>query len=376
MRTDEIARFFPRGNRAWLDALAIIGPDLAVKHGITSVRRWRHFMAQVAAETDGLTIPAMRESLRYRPARVLEVFSYRLRLAQRDNPRFRGRSLEAIAHEIAGDPDLLAETVYGNRPELGNTRPGDGARYIGRGPLQTTGREWYAKLGRAIGVDLVAEPHLLEEPYIGWKAAFAEWEMLGANTLADNGTVEAVSRRVNGGSNGLDRRRAEYHRASVIFAARSDSWSLSGASDAHTASALRSRHDRADADTASRAVALSAPGEEAHVTPRHAEILPQIPTAKSIAAEGSRSMSWLLMLRGSLAATWASVVAFLGVDNIAGTRAAITELKGILNDHAVVIVLLALGLVTAVALLVQHYLVTAARDGRYDPQRPADAEGR
>ena len=365
MLSDEIARFFPRGNRAWLDALGVIGPDLAARHGITTLKRWRHFLAQVAAETDGLTIPAMRENLRYRPARVLQVFSYRLRLAQRDNPRFSGKSLEQIAHEIAADPALLAETVYGHRPELGNRSPGDGARYIGRGPLQTTGREWYARLGRAIGVDLVADPELLEEPYVGWKAAFAEWELLGANTLADNGSVEAVSRRVNGGSNGLDRRRAEYHRASVLLTA----------APAGVDSARGVAGAEADSVTRPIAAAVAAASEADQVTPRHAEAVPQIPTAAGLAAAGSRSMSWLLMLRGSLAATWASTVAFLGVDNISGTRAAITELKGILNDHAVVIVVVALGLATALVLLVQHYLVSAARDGRYDP-RGADAEGR
>ena len=287
-----LRRMFPRGQPAWLEALERIGPDLAVRHRVTTAERWRHLAAQVAAETDGLALPHMRENMRYSAARLLEVYAYRIRLAQRDNPRFRGQSAAQIAHALAGNPDLLAETVYGGRPDLGNTRPGDGAKYIGRGPLQTTGREWYDKLGRAIGVDLVGQPHRLEEPDTGWRAAFAEWDMLGCNALADRCSVDLVSRRVNGGTNGLARRRAEYHRASIIWDAREV---LVAPADY-----LESADGNSEQRPAARsAVAASNENDDwsVDVTPRHAEEVPQPVTAAALAADGSRSMSWLQRAR-------------------------------------------------------------------------------
>ena len=369
-----LRRMFPRGQPAWLEALERIGPDLAVRHRVTTAERWRHLAAQVAAETDGLALPHMRENMRYSAARLLEVYAYRIRLAQRDNPRFRGQSAAQIAHALAGNPDLLAETVYGGRPDLGNTRPGDGAKYIGRGPLQTTGREWYAKLGRATGADLLAQPDLLEEPYVGWKAAFAEWEMLGCNALADRCSVDLVSRRVNGGSNGLARRRAEYHRASVIWDARSDS-------------AARSRPDRAGTPegnnerrpAAGTAVAASNENDDwiVEVTPRHAELVPPPVTAASVAADGSRSMSTLLTIKRGLGISATSLVSFLGLDSFGGFRGFMGELKGLINDHSIVIIVAVAGIVAALYLglsLAERYLVEAARDGRYDPVKSAADE--
>lgn len=358
---NELRRFFPRGNCAWLEALEIIGPDLARRHGVTTIERWRQLMTQVAAETDGLALPQMRENMRYRAPRILEVFSYRVRLAQRSDPRWRGQSLEQIAAALAASPELLAETVYGGRKELGNIRPGDGARHIGRGPLQTTGREWYDKLGRAIGVDLIANPEMLEEPYVGWKAAFAEWEMLGCNQLADRCSIDLTSRRVNGGTNGIERRRAEYHRAGTILLRApvpshrdTDSVMPPPVLTGWTADAAP------DADDAA-----------ADVTPRHAGAVPQMATAASLAAGGSRSMSWLLRLRAWLIGAWASISAFLGLDSLGGARNAMQELKGIIHDNSTILVVLALAMATGVILLVQHYLVAAARDGRYEPGKGA-----
>ena len=335
--TKDLKRFFPRGHPDWLEPLAIMGPDLAAKHGITTIDCWRMFMAQVAAETDGLSLKHMRENMHYSAARIQQVFDFRLRKAQRENPMFKGQPLSEIARRLAGNPSLLAETVYGDRRELGNTRPGDGARYFGRGPLQTTGRDWYAKLSPAAGVDLVAEPHRMEEPYVAWKATFAEWEMLGCSALVPRG-VEAVSRRVNGGTNGMARRRAEYHRASVIWT---------------------------DADVS--AVAANDSGA-AEVTPRHAEVLPETPTAAALAANGSRSMTWLQRGRNWMAGTGLTTVSFFGIDTFGGFRNTLNELKSLMVDHALVLALLAIGTCITVIVLAQHYLVKAAEEGRYSPR--------
>lgn len=225
-----IKRMFPKGAPAWVSAFADAVPELCVKHKVNTAERWRHAMAQFAAETDGLSIPNMREqgftkgdSVRYSAKRIQEVFSYRLGLAQKRNPEFAGFSKAQIASLLSRNPKLLAETVYGNRRELGNVNPGDGYKFIGRGPPQTTGREWYEKLGRKLGVDLINNPELLEDPKIGVPAAFLEWELMGLNELADTGNVTAVSKRLNGGTNGLSRRKSEYRRACTIWP---DDWEL------------------------------------------------------------------------------------------------------------------------------------------------------
>jgi putative chitinase len=343
----EIRKFFPKGQKSWVEALVKLAPTEAPAAGITTRRRWRHLLAQVAAETDGLRLNPMRESLRYSPGRMLEVFSYRLGLAQRQK-RFHGKSKAEIAAIVARDPEELAELVYGGRKELGNTQPGDGYRFIGRGPLQTTGREWYEKLGREIGVDLVAEPDLLAtDPVISWRACFAEWRLLKANTVADTDNVTAVSKRVNGGSNGLDRRKTEYARAVVI-------WPDDGAGAAVVA--------EGEDDSAPQPI-----------TPRHADAPPAVITAASLAADGSRSMSWLLRLRTWIAASWAAITAWFGFDSFGAARGTLNEIKSLVADHALVIVLGILGLTLAAILVIQHFYVLAAREGRYVPAPKVEA---
>lgn len=337
----EIRKYFPKGQKAWVDALARLAPIEAPAAGITTRLRWRHFLAQVAAETDGLRLNPMRESLRYSPGRMVEVFSYRLGLAQRQK-RFKGKSKAEIAAIVARDPEELAELVYGGREELGNTEPGDGYRFIGRGPLQTTGREWYEKLGREIGVDLVANPDLLAtDPIVSWRACFAEWRLLNANTVADTDNVTAVSKRVNGGSNGLDRRKTEYARAVVIWP-----------DEAAGAAVVAEGEDD------------SAPPP---ITPRHADAPPAVITAASLAADGSRSMSWLLRLRAWLKLSGASIAAWLGLDSFGAARGTLNEIKTLVADHALVLALGLVGLALGSVLLIQHFYVLAAREGRYVP---------
>lgn len=327
-----LKQFFPRGKAAWLTALEALAPELCQTHGVTTTQRWCHLMAQIAAETDGLALAHMRESLAYRPTRILEVFEYRVRKAQKSHPRFKDEPLIEIAAAMAADQELLAETVYGDRKELGNVEPGDGARYIGRGPLQTTGREWYAKLGAAIGVDLLGHPELLETPEIGWRATFAEWEILGANALADRDSVDAVSRKVNGGTNGLARRKREYARAVTIWPDQDEP--------------------------------IGAP-----MVPRRADATPAPVTPATIAADGSRSMSWLQQLKLWLVGGNAAIAAFFGADTFGGFKGTLNEIKSLVTDHAMVLTLVGLALVTGVVLLVQHYIVQAVRDGRYTPAK-------
>lgn len=224
-RRSDLARFWPRAHPDWLTSFVSLHETLGERYGVNTPQRWRHFLAQTSCETDGLNCsgkggacePGMRENMRYRPASLLSANGYRVRKAQRDIPRFQRMTLQEVAQALCADPTLLAETVYGSRPELGNTQPGDGAKFIGRGPLQTTGREAYKLVADRINVDCVSKPELLEQPRYGWEASFCEWAHLGCNELADQGNVDKVSRRVNGGTNGLAERRAWLTKAEAIW---------------------------------------------------------------------------------------------------------------------------------------------------------------
>ncbi|MEW6562741.1 MAG: glycoside hydrolase family 19 protein [Pseudomonadota bacterium] len=91
---------------------------------------------------------------------------------------------------------------YEGRSDLGNTQPGDGYRYRGRGLIQITGRTNYKTCGDALGLDLIAHPELLEIPPHGATSAAWFWQAHGCNELADKNDFKAITKRINGGLNG------------------------------------------------------------------------------------------------------------------------------------------------------------------------------
>ena len=110
---------------------------------------------------------------------------------------------------------------YDGRKDLGNIQPGDGARYRGRGLFQATGRANYRTLGAAIGVDLERYPERAAEPDISARTAIAYWQQRGLNSLADRDDVVGVTKRINGGRNGLADRQAKLIRAKAALQGRS-----------------------------------------------------------------------------------------------------------------------------------------------------------
>lgn len=101
--------------------------------------------------------------------------------------------------------------------ELGNLAVGDGAKYPGRGPIQVTGKTNYTDCGKALGLDLVNHPELLEQPALGFRGSAWFWKTKGCNQLADIPDFEKVVRRVNGGLNHYDRRLAYYNTAKQVL---------------------------------------------------------------------------------------------------------------------------------------------------------------
>lgn len=101
---------------------------------------------------------------------------------------------------------------------LGNTQPGDGRRYRGRGPIQITGRANYRRYGRLLDLDLEPHPERAADPPVGFLIAGEYWVRNGLNELADSGDFDTITRRINGGMNGADERRRLYQLALDVLA--------------------------------------------------------------------------------------------------------------------------------------------------------------
>ncbi|PTC29373.1 chitinase [Pseudomonas aylmerensis] len=107
---------------------------------------------------------------------------------------------------------------YEGRVDLGNNVSGDGFKYRGRGLIQITGRANNAACGEALGLDLINQPTLLEQPQYAAMSAAWFWSTRGLNTLADQGEFVKITRRINGGLNGLADRQALYEKALKVLA--------------------------------------------------------------------------------------------------------------------------------------------------------------
>lgn len=110
-----------------------------------------------------------------------------------------------------------AQLRYEGRADLGNTQPGDGRRYLGRGIFQLTGRANYREVGSKIGKPLEARPELAETPEVAMETAAYYWDSRGLSALADQGLEDKITRRINGGTNGIADRRVLVARAKGLF---------------------------------------------------------------------------------------------------------------------------------------------------------------
>ena len=114
--------------------------------------------------------------------------------------------LAQIAHEsgeLRYTKELASGKAYEGRKSLGNTQPGDGVRFKGRGLIQITGRANYRKYAKYCGFDVVGSPELLERPLGATKSSMWVFETFGCNEVADQDNLKAIRRKINGGYNGL-----------------------------------------------------------------------------------------------------------------------------------------------------------------------------
>ena len=129
-----------------------------------------------------------------------------------------------VAHESGGFHyvrELASGEAYEGRKDLGNIEPGDGVRYKGRGLIQITGRANYGACSVALfgyPSRLLTAPELLEDPGNACRSAAWFWQTHGLNELADAGDFLRITKRINGGTNGLPDRMAYFERAKEVLA--------------------------------------------------------------------------------------------------------------------------------------------------------------
>jgi putative chitinase len=172
------------------DAVLVQIPDTAAKFNITNTLRLAHFLAQCGHESGGFR--ATQENLNYSAKGLQGIF-----------PKyFPGNTADAYAR----NPQKIANRVYSSRMSNGNEASGDGYKFRGRGYIQLTGRGNYTLFDKQVSEDILANPDLVATKYPLSSAAF----FFNSNKLwticdrgADDVTVTAVTKRVNGGTIGL-----------------------------------------------------------------------------------------------------------------------------------------------------------------------------
>lgn len=186
----------PKLAEAWADALA----GACARYGIDTPTRVEDFIAQVLHESRLLT--ALEENLNYTtPTRLVSVWPTRFSSSTKTTKK-------RYAGDYVRNPQKLAEFVYGGRMGNGPEGSGDGWKFHGRAPLMMTGFEMYDAYRRYSGHDVVNNPDLLKTPEIG--ADSAGWVFAVEKSLLDEADLDQelmITRKINGGTIGLDERR-------------------------------------------------------------------------------------------------------------------------------------------------------------------------
>lgn len=198
---EQLLSLAPAARSDYLQAFENAGEVFAKYKINDNALRVAHFLAQVLHETGGFKI--MYESLNYTPEALISLFS-RTRISIDDANKY-GRN---SAHPA--DERMIGNTIYGGawgKKNLGNTQPDDGYNFRGTGLLQMTGRGSRTTIGTNLGVDLLNNPGNAADPKYLLAIACEEWNEKGCNPFADKDDILTVTKKINGGTNGLDSRK-------------------------------------------------------------------------------------------------------------------------------------------------------------------------
>lgn len=208
------------GERATISPLRTSLGEAAAKYfpqyQIGTALRVAHALAQQSVETGGFN--TLVESLNYTVAGLRGTFSSK-RISDADCQRL-GRNPPSAPPLSAAVQEEIANLVYGGawgNTNLGNNQPGDGWRFRGRGAKQTTGRTNYDDVLAVTGIDVLANPSLIEDPDLGMQAACIYWQKRNCNKFADKDDINGLTLAINGGTNGLAARTRALARAKEIL---------------------------------------------------------------------------------------------------------------------------------------------------------------
>lgn len=165
---------------------------LMQKCQINTPLRVAHFMAQIEHESG---LKPISENLNYSASGLLATF---------------GKYFENSPNEAkkyARQPERIANRVYANRMGNGNEASGEGWKFRGRGFIQITGKENYNSLCNDTGIDCISNPDCLLEEANAMISALWFWNKKGLNELADIDNIETITKKINGGFNGLAHRK-------------------------------------------------------------------------------------------------------------------------------------------------------------------------
>lgn len=173
----------------YLDALNKVLPE----YKIDTKLRLSHFLAQIIHESGNLKYKS--ENLNYSAKVLLSTFG----------KYFKN---EEVANQYARKPEKIANKVYANRMGNGDETSGDGWKFRGRGLIQLTGADNYRACGRALNINLIDEPDLIvSNPEISVQVACWFWKSRNLNELADKDDLNSITRKINGGLNGIELRK-------------------------------------------------------------------------------------------------------------------------------------------------------------------------
>jgi putative chitinase len=182
----------------WTEALNKILPD----YGIDTPQRVAAFVAQAAHESGGFT--ALHENLNYRAETLRKVF-----------PKY--FPTDDLANQYAHNQEAIANRVYANRMGNGPEESGDGFRYCGRGLIQLTGKQNYQSFADSIETPVEQVPDFLQTFEGAVQSACWFWENNNLNQYADTNDILTMTKRINGGTIGLEDRQKHYNQALQVF---------------------------------------------------------------------------------------------------------------------------------------------------------------
>jgi putative chitinase len=182
----------------WLQPLN----DTFAKYNINTLQRQAAFIGQCGHESN--SFKTLEENLHYSAGALMRVWPSRFPDAN-------------TAEKYDNNPEMIANKVYGGRADLGNTQDGDGAKFHGRGLIQLTGRSNVTVCGDALGQPFADHPELLLEPQWACMSAGWFWNKRNLNELADNEDWTSITKRINGGTIGLQDRIDRIHKAMDVL---------------------------------------------------------------------------------------------------------------------------------------------------------------